>query len=275
MSLTLITGWQYTQQQTVLGWYHIMWLVIMVVASVLVSFFLGRKHNDKTDRIFVFTMGAILLVFEIYKQIFLSKVRGHFDPTLFPFQFCSVPMWVAVVAPLLPWKKVRESMYLFLATCGLLAGLATISYPAGCLRDAYPYITMLIHTMYWHAAMVVMGVYLIVSRRYMTNIKSIIKELGPAILWLVFFVVVANATNIIHYNVKGFDLNFMYISPYGGCEIPVLAYFRSLSPIGEMGFFYWLFFIMYIVAFLLGIAVIWFATYGINCLVRTIKSKKA
>ena len=90
-------------------WFHIMWLVLMVIGCFASSYFLGRKHNKKIDDRFIFIIGTMLILIEIYKQVFYTLDAGYFQWYAFPFQFCSVPMYVAFVAPLIKNEKIIAS----------------------------------------------------------------------------------------------------------------------------------------------------------------------
>ena len=64
------TGWTVSTRPGNYGWYHIMWLFIMVIATFLLCYFFGRKHDKKTDDKVVLSIGLLLFVIELYKQIF-------------------------------------------------------------------------------------------------------------------------------------------------------------------------------------------------------------
>ena len=104
-------------------WFHIMWLVLMVIGCFASSYFLGRKHNKKIDDRFIFIIGTMLILIEIYKQVFYTLDAGYFQWYAFPFQFCSVPMYVAFVAPLIKNEKIKEYNKLYI--CYLLYSLCT------------------------------------------------------------------------------------------------------------------------------------------------------
>ena len=61
------TGWKVDVRPGNYGWYHIMWLVIMVVVSFLLCYFFGRKHDKKTDDKVILSIGLMLFLIELYK----------------------------------------------------------------------------------------------------------------------------------------------------------------------------------------------------------------
>ena len=254
MLINLVTNWLWPGERPVsYGWYHLMWVAIMIIVTIILCKFVASKHDRKKDNVVIFTIGTILMIAEIYKQIFYTLDAGYYQWHAFPYQFCSVPMFVAFFAPLLKEGKVKEALYKFLAFFGLIAGLAVMTYPGDCFGISY--VTILIHTMLWHSSMVVMGIYLQRSRNYTDNY---FKDLFPG--FIVFLVIVAFALigNIVSYklyfstelNVYGQSLNMFYISPYYNCSLPILSIIYLKVP-------YLVFLFCYFLAFFLGISAIW------------------
>ena len=271
----LITDWKWIEgHPETFGWYHFMWLGIMVLACFLLSYFLGRKHNSKTDDKVIFGFGIFLLLIETYKQIFSTLEAGHFQWYMFPFQFCSVPMYVAVIAPLIKREKVKDAMYKFLAYFGLTAGLAVMVYPESCLYT--PYVTILIHTMAWHCSMVIMGVYLIVAKGYG---KNFLNEVMPAAMVYSVFFGMAFWGNIIMYHAffntplaNGESCNFFYISPYYRSTLPILSTIWGI--VETSMWLYPVFVLAYIAAFLIGISAIFGGVRLIVYLSKKPRNKK-
>lgn len=274
MFLSTITGWIWPwERPTNYGWYHIMWLVIMLGLCVFFCLKFATKHDEKIDNRVIFGFGVFLVLIETYKQIFVTIDNGTFIWSNFPFQFCSVPMYAAFIGPLVKNKKVQNAFYSFIAIFGFLAGTAVMLYPDTCFHTDY--VTILIHTMMWHASMVIMGVYLIVAKRYCSSLKNFVKEIASGGIVFTSIVVFSLLVNIIAYhayfgtpnNTTGQSINFMYISPYYGCPFPVLGALKEQVP-------FIVFFLVYLLAFAVGISVLWFAIFGIRQLVALIANKK-
>ena len=263
------TGWTVATRPGNYGWYHIMWLCIMVLATFLVCYFFGRKHDKKTDDRVVLTIGLLLFVIELYKQIFYYLEAGWYRWYAFPFQFCSIPMFIALIAPWLKEGKVKDAMYKFLGFFGFLAGFAVMVFPGSCFYTDY--LTILINTMLWHTSMVVMGFYVIYAKEYG---KNPLKEVIPGTIIYAGLVLFAVIVNIVGYklyfgtpkNIHGESLFFLYISPYYGCPFPILGTLKEQVP-------YVVFLILYILAFALGITIVWCATFGIRKLVEKLHKK--
>ena len=244
----------------VFGWYHIMWLLIMVVACVVVSLFLSKKHNKEIDNKLVFYIGAGLIILEIFKQLFKVIANGYFNWNDVPFQFCSVPMYIAFATRFIKKEKFKETLYIFLASFGFLAGLAVMIYPGSVYNTDY--IPMLIHSMIWHVSMVVMGIHLIISRGYGTKIKEIV---WPTVL-LIGLVTCALIINVIaqgvYFGIPSKDyhgsFNLFYISPFENCPLPIIG------DVIKDNVIYPVFFLSYLCAFTLGVALVWVITIRIR-----------
>jgi uncharacterized membrane protein YwaF len=225
------------------SWFHILWLAIMILGCILVAFFFGRKHDQRVDFIVIAVCSVILIMCEVFKQLFWYEFYGYYRFEIFPYQFCSVPIYVAIAATLIPRGKARELCYKFLAFYGIIGGLAVMLIPTAVLYTYF--IPMSIHSMVWHAVLVIMGVYLIVSRGYGKSIKELF---SPCMLFL-GFIALAVIGNILVYKLHlgtpacqpGDNLSMFYISPYYPTQLPLLGAVQEFS--------YPLFLLCYIIIF--------------------------
>ena len=86
--------------------------------------------------------------------------------------------------------------------------------------------------------MVIMGVYLIVSKEYCKEIKNVIKEITPGTIIFAIIVTFALIVNIVGYkayfgtdkNIHNETLFLMYISPYYGNPFPILGTIKEKVP---------------------------------------------
>lgn len=212
----LQTEWS-TGKPTLYGWQHLMFLGIMMVAIVLVCLF-GKKLTDKQFRIFMLVIGLTLIILEVFKQlVFAYRGDGEWKYfwKQFPFQFCSVPMYVMVLVGCLKECKFRDYLCSFLATFGLLAGLIVMFYPSTVLSSmVFRFSQSMIH----HSAMVVAGFIVIVSGRVKFEHKTILKAMS------VFAVcaVMAFLMNIIFRLCGNTDkFNMFWVGPYESSDLPV------------------------------------------------------
>ena len=247
------------------SWFHILWLVIMVVSSIAISLTVAKKHNPKYDRIVITIFSIILIICEVFKQLFWFEFYGYYRFEIFPFQFCTVPIYVSIAASIIPSNKAREICYRFLAFFGIIGGLAVMLIPTAVLYTYF--VAMSIHSMVWHSVLVIMGVYLIVSRGYGNKIK----ELFIPSLMLLGFVILAIIRNILVYKLHlgtpncqpGDNLSMFYISPYYPTQLPLLGIVQQFS--------YPLFVLCYLILFNSFSLIVWVISKGI----RKLLNKKA
>lgn len=246
------------------SWFHLLWLGIMAATCIVIGITVARKHSPKADRIIVSVFSVILVGCEVFKQLFWFAFYDYYRFEIFPFQFCSVPIYVAVFASIIPWDKVREVCYRFLAFYGIIGGLAVMLVPNAVLYTYF--VPMSLHAMLWHTVLVVMGVYLIVSRGYGKKIREM---LTPASIFL-GFVALAILGNILVYKLylgtpacqSGDRLSMFYISPYYPTELPLLGMVQEIS--------YPLFVLCYLLLFNGFALIVW----GISHLVRKLFGRK-
>lgn len=212
----LQTKWS-TGKPTLYGWQHLMFLGIMIVAIVLVCLFC-KKLTDKQFRIIMLVMGCALLVLEVGKQLvfaYRGDGKWDYDWSQFPFQFCSMPMYIMVLVGCLKECRFRDYLCSFLATFGLFAGIIVMLYPSTVLSSMiFRFSQSMIH----HSAMVVAGFIVIVSGRVKLEHKTIIKAIA------VFSVCVFMAFIInIVYHASGMTdkFNMFWIGPYFNSDLVV------------------------------------------------------
>ena len=260
--------WPEPKGPKVFGWYHFLWLGIMIVSCVVICVFVASKHKEKTDEKVVFGIGAILLTLEFLKQVISYLIRGYYNWSDFPFQFCSIPMYLAFCSKFIVNKIIKEALFKFLASFGLLAGLAVMIYPLTVFHTQN--MGILIHTMVWHSVMVILGIYLIVSRRYGRNIKEL---LHPSIVFVIIvgFALILNLMAYhLYFKLDGIsfngEFNLFYVSPYYYNPIPIL---------GEIKEKVWFpfFFIIYLLAFFIGVTILWGIIIGIRKIISFKKKK--
>ena len=226
------------------GWFHIMWLVITLAACVLIYLF-RKKISPKAVNITILVAGIVMILFEVYKQINFSfnYVPGggsywDYQWYAFPFQFCSTPLYIMLLAGILRKGKVYSALTSYLATFALIAGLMVMVYPGDVFIST---IGINIQTMVVHCGMFVIGFLLLATRTVKLEYKNVFK----ALIVFVIMAVLALAADIIwHFYGNGETFNMFFISPYLPCTLPVLSMIYDKVP-------YAVFLIIYFVGFLL------------------------
>ena len=105
----------------------------------------------------LFFIGIFLLTSEILKQLLLTFVvnAGHYNLWYFPFQLCSLPMYLLVLYPFFHTESARNTILGFLATYNLLGGIAVFFDTSGM---HYPLLILTIHSYLWHILLIITGI---------------------------------------------------------------------------------------------------------------------
>jgi len=123
-----------------------------------------RHVTDRTAGRILFGVGSVLILSEIFKQLFyfFALMENRYSWGDFPFQLCSVPMYLCLIAPFLKPGKLQRGMYSFMVLYNLLGGAISFTEPSGLLHE-YWFLT--IHALVWHMLLVFIGLFLCFSRR--------------------------------------------------------------------------------------------------------------
>ncbi|MBQ8163915.1 MAG: YwaF family protein [Clostridia bacterium] len=239
-------------EPTMYSWFHIMWLVIVVALCVTVCLLSSKLTAKRTDRI-VFITGLVMIALEIYKQFNFSYTYTtdiwDYQWYAFPFQFCSTPMYIMLLAAVIRNEKVRQYLYSYLATFSLFAGIAVMLFPSTVFVDT---IGINIQTMVHHGAMVVIGVLMYSSKRLEISNFTIFKAMT------VFAVTITMATvgNVLFEAFgNGETFNMFYISKTHGCELPLLSTISENAP-----------YIVFLMTYVLGFSIVSFIVLTISSL---------
>ena len=148
---------------TLYGKFHIISLIVCFSYFVF-CFMFAKKRSDKKDAIFVFITSMILCLTEVWKQIArIDHNNGQYPFSIFPWQLCSIPMFLGLIPLLCKNQKVKEIIYKYNTLTGILGGLAMLLVPIVIFTN---YILFTIHSLLWHTLLVGQGVYLARSRKY-------------------------------------------------------------------------------------------------------------
>ncbi len=125
------------------------------------------KHYKK----FFLCSGILLAVSEIWKQWTLTFFlnNGHYDWWYFPFQLCSIPMYVCAALPFMHTPKGQRRMLAFLMDFGLLGGIFAFFDTSGM---HYRYLPLTIHSFAWHVLLMVIGGYAGITWRALINAEA-------------------------------------------------------------------------------------------------------
>ncbi len=246
------------------GWFHLMWVAISFLALIPLLRFPKHQNQDHVRRV-VLTTAILVIILEVYKQINYSfsyedGIAFDYQWYAFPFQFCSTPMYVGLLAGLVKKGKVHDSLCAYLATYAIFAGTAVMIYP----NDAFVRtIGINIQTMICHGSMITIGIYLYATGHVKLEHKTICKAMP------VFAVTVSMAAvmNEIAYRVGLLEtetFNMFFISPY--CDPSLLIY----SDVQRVVPFPWSL-VIYILGFTVAAYLILLIAMGIGKLVQKMR----
>ena len=198
------------QKPRIFGAFHLISLAFCIALTVAVFIFhkkLPRRYLDLT----VFSSGAVLLLLEVYKQLYHHLIlgNGHYNFGILPLQFCSYSLYLFLLVPLLPESKIKRTLYSFCALYQVMGGCIVIGYPT-----LYKELPLSLHTILWHTVMIITGVLIM---KHLDLGRRFFGELLPSTAVFLFTAAVAVSLNFLltPYTANSpAPLNLFYMSPY-------------------------------------------------------------
>ena len=205
------------------GWFHLLWLGITIAATII----LCRNWKGKERAVILWTTITVIAL-EVYKQInfsfsYTNGIQFDYQWYAFPFQFCSTPMYIGLLAALTK-GKLHEALCSYLSTFAVFAGLCVMIYPGDVFTDA---IGINIQTMVCHGSMVALGGYLLHTGYVKLSHKTLLKAL-PVFAVCVFLAVGMN--EIAHDTGLTETFNMFFVSPYWDCTLPLYSLIHEAVP---------------------------------------------
>ena len=200
------TAWEMTKPASY-GAFHLIFTFVGVAVCILAAHLL-RNVSEKGNKAVLLSTGIFLIITEVYKQLFYYYHigEGTYQWWIFPFQLCSIPMYLCIIAPLLKGGRLQSGMYNFLTTFNLLGGLIAFVEPSGLIHG---YWTLTLHAFIWHMLLIFVGFYLIASGRSAKTKKDFIH----AIYTFLALCVIAFCINLIFWNPSEGSINMFYVGP--------------------------------------------------------------
>lgn len=225
------------------GVFHISFVLLGTVFAVLLAKRISRLPFSARIRLFC-CIGWGMALSEAAKQLFYYHVvNGRcFDWWLFPFQLCSVPMYLCILLPLLSTesenvlpcgrggrfpavlrRKAQTSVCTFLATYSLFGAAMALIWPEDMLR---PWPLMTLHGFLWHLVLVFLSLTVIFSSANFRPMADFSRR-GFFRATLLFWGLAAIATIINiwgwhHPSLPGSYPDMFYITPYVMTTQPVV-----------------------------------------------------
>lgn len=240
------TAWE-MEKPAAYGLFHVLMTVALFTLTVCAAYRL-RHTNPRQNRLVLGAVGGFLLITEVYKIGFHLTVNpyGWGFWGAFPFQLCSVPMYLCLVCALCRNERFNRWLYEGMFAVNMVGGIMAFAEPSGIQHG---YLTLTLHAYVWHMLLVFVGLYLYLSRRACTDGKSY----GKAVVMYLTVCGVAQGFNLIF----GDKINCFYLSPY----VPSpLAVFKDIY--ASRGWLVNCFLTM--LATLLGAAIIYYIGYALR-----------
>ena len=204
--------------------FHICAACLVSAAAVFGAVFCAKNTDRQKEKI-LFCCGILMLVSEIWKQRFCYVFvnGGAFRWWYFPFQLCSMPMYVCLILPLVKRKEPFEQ---FLMTYGVTAALLALVYPQDMLRK---WMSLTVHGFAWHGLMLYEG--FLCMTMHKAQRESFARTAG-------LFALMAAMAEVL--NITAVHLcadpsrypDFFYINPYTETYQPV---FRTIAEVCGRG----------------------------------------
>ena len=246
------------------GWFHIMWIMFVVIALIIL-FNLKKKYSNKQLKIVLGVYGIIALILELTKQFMWSFnyneisniITWDYQWYAAPFQLCTTPIFASIICLFLKEdSKIRKALLSYMAYVTILGSFMTMIIPDSCFTSD---ILINIHTMWLHLGSLVVSIYLLMSGAVKIDRQSF----KTAFYVFLVFVIIAEILNISIYNsgiLNGETFNMFYISPYFISSLPIFDIIQQNVP-------FIIFLLIYIVAINIGALITYFIAYKIKSLV--------
>mgnify|MGYP003373557391 CR=1 FL=1 len=105
----------------------------------------------------LFFIGIFMCVSELWKQYTLTfRINGgYYDWWYFPFQLCSIPMYLLVFFPVFRRSHIKSVFFTFLMDYSLLGGICVFLDTSGMY---YPLASLTVHSWLWHILIIIAGI---------------------------------------------------------------------------------------------------------------------
>lgn len=215
---------------TLYGWVHVITLILTAAITVLVCR-KAKNHSADQVRKGVFWVAVVVAVLEVYKQInytfsYEGGITADYQWYAFPFQFCSTPMYVGLLAGIIRKGKVHDALCAYLATYAVFAGVSVMLYPV----DIYiSTIGINIQTTFCHCSMIIVGAYLFASGHVKLEHKTVLKAM-PVFAVTVGMAAIMNELAAVFGIVPEETFNMFFISPHCEPSLPVYSLVQAVVP---------------------------------------------
>lgn len=214
---------------TMYGWFHILFFALSIAAAILLCFLYKKGYITNVRRV-VLIVAITVIVLEIYKQInysfsYSDGIAFDYQWYIFPWQFCSTPMYIGLLAGLTK-GKFHDYMCCFLSTFAVFAGAAVMFYPGDVFIGT---IGINIQTMICHGSMITVGIFLFYTNHVKAEWKTLFKAI-PVFAGCVTVAVILNEVGHAVGLTEDHFFNMFYISRHEDGHLPVYSSVQEVVP---------------------------------------------
>lgn len=212
------------------GWFHLMFFALSIIAAIILCLTHKKEDVDRPRKVVLIT-AITVIVLEIYKLVnysfsYENGITFDFEWYAFPWQFCSTPMYVGLLAGLTKKGKVHNALSAYLATYALFAGVSVMFYPTTVFIST---MGINIQTMICHGSMITIGIYLLYSGYVKIEHKTILKAL-PVFAVAVLIAVILNETAYFTGLLETDTFNMFFVSRHCEPSLPVYSIVQGIVP---------------------------------------------
>ena len=160
------------------GFFHMTVLLAAVAAAVTAAVLFARRIRRSDDpeasliRVLLST-GWLLAALELFKQLYLyfAVNGGAYDWWFFPFQLCSVPMYLCVLLPFVK-RSIRGTFITFMGGYTFVSAIAALVYPEDFIGAAAP---LAAHGFIWHALLLFISLLILILGKADASAKGLLR----------------------------------------------------------------------------------------------------
>ena len=212
------------------GIFHLVCFALSILAGVLLCITHKRGNPDWVRKTVLIT-SVIVALLEVYKQINFSfsyegGISFDYQWYAFPFQFCSTPMYIGLLAGFTKKGRLHNAANAYLATFSMFAGICVMFYPTTVFIDT---IGINIQTMVCHGSMITLGIYLLYSGYVKREHKTILRAI-PVFITCVLLAMLLNEIAYRTGLLENDTFDMFYISPYCTPSLPLFSLIQPHVP---------------------------------------------
>lgn len=204
------------------GWFHLAFLALSFLVA-LVLCLLWKKGVIKDVHRVVLIVAIVVGILEIYKQInytfgYEGGISAHYQWYAFPWQFCSTPLYIGLLAGL-SRGKVHDHLCSYLATYAFFAGTAVMLYPNTVF---IPTVGICIQTMICHGSMITVAIFLYYTGHVKIKFSTLLKAM-PVFMICMAVAIGLNELAVVVGITENHTFNMFFISRHFDSTLPVYS----------------------------------------------------